>query len=376
MNNKPKTNKYVNLKNLVTKLRDDLNNTNCVLMYAYNGVGKTRISMEFKDKGVKTTEKKLIDEDGSFLIDNSEDFLVVNETIKGTLYFNAFTEDLFTWHNDLENDNERYLALNANSKFFNGFKDLALEARISKYLHRYTNFDFDIDYKEWKITFSKDNNNDIKISRGEESIFIWCIFLAIMELAIDEAESYSWVKYFYIDDPISSLDDNNAVAIAVDLAKLLKNKENKIKTIISTHHSLFFNIMFNELRHLKPKKYFLCRENDTNKYVLQTTGETPYFYHIAILGELLKASNSGKLYTYHFNMLRNILEKTAVFFGFDHFSDCIYNKDEDLHARALNIFSHSKYSIYEPKEMNDDNKKLFKQVLNSFLDDYKFNIVN
>ena len=29
-----------------------------------------------------------------------------------TLYFNAFTEDLFSWDNDLENDSERVLQLN------------------------------------------------------------------------------------------------------------------------------------------------------------------------------------------------------------------------------------------------------------------------
>ena len=57
----------------------------------------------------------------------------------------------------------------------------------------------------------------IKVSRGEENIFVWCVFMAICELVIDEAETYKWVKYIYIDDPISSLDDNNAIAVASDL---------------------------------------------------------------------------------------------------------------------------------------------------------------
>ena len=35
-----------------------------------------------------------------------------------TLYFNAYTEDLFAWDNDLENDTERYLRLNTASRFF------------------------------------------------------------------------------------------------------------------------------------------------------------------------------------------------------------------------------------------------------------------
>ena len=69
---------------------------------------------------------------------------------------------------------------------------------------------FKIDYEDWTIRFYKDDEDEyIKISRGEEAIFVWCIFMAICELAIDEADAYKWVKYIYIDDPISSLDDNN-----------------------------------------------------------------------------------------------------------------------------------------------------------------------
>ena len=63
---------------------------------------------------------------------------------------------------------------------------------------------------------------NIKISRGEENIFIWCFFLAVVQLAMDGQEAYDWVKYVYIDDPISSLDENNAIAVAYHLAQLLE----------------------------------------------------------------------------------------------------------------------------------------------------------
>ncbi len=323
---------------------------NFILLYAYNGTGKTRLSGAFKD-------------------------VAKNKGKADTLYFNAFTEDLFTWHNDLESDRERYLKINSQSEFFKGFEELALEQKIADYLSRYTTFDFNIDYDAWKITFSKENQDNIKISRGEENIFIWCIFLAIMQLAIEEDEAYKWVKYFYIDDPISSLDDNNAIIVANDLAKLLKNEDNKLKAVISSHHSLFFNVMCNELRNSKYKQYFLYKANDSESYTLRTTNETPFFHHIAMLDELKKAVKSNKLYTYHFNILRSILEKTAVFFGFEYFSDCIkHDEDKDLYARALNVLSHGKYSIYEPMEMNDDNKNLFKDILNVFLDKYQFDL--
>ncbi len=60
----------------------------------------------------------------------------------------------------------------------------------------------------------------------------------------------------------------------------------------------------------------------------------------------------------------------------DDFGKCIYgiDKDDILYERALNLLSHGKYSIYEPVEMGEDNKDLFKRILNAFLDKYKFNL--
>ena len=352
MSNKPKIYTYKTLRNLITRLRDDLNNQNFVLLYAYNGTGKTRISMEFKERGKR---KRDIERD--------------------TLYFNAYTEDLFHWDNDLENDSERYLKINAESNFFNGFKELALEEKIFAYLERYADFDFRIDYEQWTITFSRGDADHIKISRGEENIFIWCIFLAICELTIDDSEAYGWVKYLYIDDPISSLDDNNAIAVASDLAQLLKKGKDRLKTAISSHHGLFFNVMCNELKKMPHKKYFLHRKSDSDTYTLRATDDTPFFHHVAMLSELQQAAESGKLYTHHFNMLRSILEKTATFFGFDGFSNCIHGVDDEvLYARALNLLSHGKYSAYEPREMVDDTKELFKKILSAFLDRYRFDL--
>ena len=355
MSEKPKIIHCRNIRKLVERLRDDLNSQEFVLLYAYNGTGKTRLSMEFKEAGKR---KRGIARD--------------------TLYFNAYTEDLFHWDNDLENNAERVLQINSNSKFFDGFKELALENKIFSYLERYAKFDFKIDYENWTITFSNGTNSHIKVSRGEENIFIWCMFLAICELTIDGAQAYEWVKYFYIDDPISSLDDNNAISVASDLAQLIQrknNQEKRIKTVISSHHGLFFNVMCNELKKTSHKTYFLHSSDGSETYTLRATTDTPFFHHVAMLAELQAVSESGKLYTHHFNILRSILEKTATFFGFKDFSVCIHGVDDEvLYARALNLLSHGKYSAYQPKEMTSDNKQLFKKILNSFLERYKFEL--
>lgn len=346
--------KYKTLTKVAIRLRDDLNDHHFVLLYAYNGTGKTRLSMEFKDRSKKRKKLPLAD----------------------TLYYNAYTEDLFHWNNDLENDTERHLIINQNSRFFEGFKELALEEKIFKFLERYADFDFKIDYDAWTIVFNKAEQRNIKVSRGEENIFIWCIFLAISELAIDADGTgpYKNIKFLYIDDPISSLDDNNAIGVASDLAKLIKSGKDKVKVVISSHHSLFYNVMYNELKKIEHKSHFL-HKNGVDGYVLRATDDTPFFHHVALLCELKKCADNGKINTYHFNMLRSILEKTSTFFGYDDFSSCIIGvEDELLYSRALNLLSHGKYSIYQPQEMNDDNKDLFRKILKAFLGKYEFQL--
>ena len=343
------------MRGLADRIRSDLNDQNFVLLYAYNGTGKTCLSMEVKSRNQRKNN---------------------NQT--NTLYFNAYTEDLFYWNNDFINEGqEPKLLLNSESKFFNGLKELALEEKISFYLKRYADFDFRINYDDWFISFTNLNNPEklIKISRGEEVIFIWCFFLALCQLVSDQHESYKWVKCIYIDDPISSLDDNNTISIACDLAELLKNNQDKFKTIISSHHGLFFNVMCNELKKQKHKKYFLHKDKTTNYLHLQSTDDVPFFHHVASLSKIQAAIDSDLIYTYHFNMLRSILEKTSSFLGYNDFSDCLTGIDDEvLYARALNLLSHGNHSIYEPREMNQDNKDLFKEIFQNFLDKYHFSL--
>ncbi|MCT8835242.1 AAA family ATPase, partial [Glaesserella parasuis] len=280
-NNQVRITRYKTLKRLATRIIDDLNNQNFVLLYAYNGTGKTRLSMEVKAQNQRT-----------------------NDNVSNTLYFNAYTEDLFYWDNDFINDGlEPKLFINSESRFFNGLKDLSLEDKIRFYLDRYAEFNFIINYDSWFISFSYPDEPDklIKISRGEEVVFIWCFFLALCQLVSEKHESYQWVKYIYIDDPVSSLDDNNTIAIACDLAKLLKDNQDNFKAIISSHHGLFFNVMCNELKKQNHKKYFLYKNKITNQLYLQATDEVPFFHHVANLSELQKAVNNNQIYTYHFN---------------------------------------------------------------------------
>ena len=134
-----------------------------------------------------------------------------------------------------------------------------------------------------------DEVDGIKISRGEENIFIWCFFLAILQLALDGAEAYKWVEHVYIDDPISSLDEHNAIVVGNHLVQLYREAQRPIRTVVSTHHALFFNVLHYELQnHVgKPLQYILKRDRRTDGYLLvEQTGDTPQFYHVAALADL------------------------------------------------------------------------------------------
>jgi hypothetical protein len=356
---------FADLNALALQFRNELANKKFILLYAYNGTGKTRLSTAFKDLGKQAGQAD-------------------------TLYFNAFTEDLFSWDNDLENDRERVLNINKNSRFFDGLGELEMDNRIRPLLSRYADFDFRIDTDDWIVRFSRrvnkappgqdakyETENDIKVSRGEENIFLWCFFLAIVQLAMDDDGSgpYAWVKYVYIDDPISSLDEHNAIAVASHLSQLLKQEDSRLKSVISTHHTLFFNVLCNELN--RATAYFLGMERKLGGYIIRETGKTPFFQHVATLVELHEAEQSDRLYTYHFNMLRSILEKTASFHGYQKFSACIRQAPDDedgiLHARLINILSHGNYSLYEPQEMLEENKNYFRKILHDFISRYPFN---
>lgn len=366
---------FADLNEVAIHLQERLVEKKYVLLFAYNGTGKTRLSMAFKDLGK-------------------------DDETRHTLYFNAFTEDLFYWDNDLERDSNRELRLNTSSRFFSGLLGTAIDTNIRKLLHRHVDFDFKIKTKNVEIregnqlikqvityvSFERNTLIDgiskvvdnIKISRGEENIFIWCFFLAVAQIALDKEEGspYEWVKYIYIDDPISSLDDNYAIAVANQLGQLLKDSNGEVKTVISSHHALFFNVMCNELK--KSVKYMLYNHDDRVKYSLKDTTDTPYFHHVAVLKLLNTAAKRNEIYTYHFGMLRNIMEKAASFHGFNNLSDFI-KRDEDndpdgvLHHRIIQLLNHGGYSHFEPQEMMEENKLHFKTILAKFLADYEFN---
>lgn len=348
-----------------------------ILLYAYNGTGKTRLASAFKNEGKK------VNEDGE-------------TTQRDTLYFNAFTEDLFSWQNDLENDSERYLTLHPTSQFFAGLEELEMDNRIRPILLNYADFDFKLDKaplynalgeqigEQHIVRFFRTLNtpagrveaNNIKISRGEENIFRWCFFLAILQIVLDGDENYKWVKYVYIDDPISSLDESNAISVANHLAQKLITAINVPKTVISTHHTLFFNVLCNELKG-KSHLYFVKNAETSGEYILSDTGNKPFLHHLSALRELNEVRVSGDIRRHHFNMLRCVMEQTAIYCGLQSWRECITAEadgpSKELTKRMIDVMSHADYLIHEPEDLNEKLKEDFGQIFMRFVTSYPFN---
>lgn len=369
---------FPNLEGLSGFLRQDLAKKKLILLYAHNGTGKTRLSTRFKDIGKLSGEPD-------------------------TLYFNAFTEDLFSWDNDLEGDLERKLKINKNSRFITALWELEMDTRIRPFLSRYADFDFTIDTTDWEVRFSREVPNpnydsnapldengenptgertltqkDIKVSRGEENIFIWCFFLAIVQIVIDNDEEspYKWVKYIYIDDPISSLDEQNAVKVAHDLTDLLVDSHGSLRAVISTHHVLFYNVMANQLRK-KALKYFLTKDSLTDGYILKSWENVPPFHHLTTLTDLCKARDCDLINAHHFNMLRRVLEQTAAFFGYESWEKCLTPHDGEseqaFQKRIFDLKSHGDYVIFESPVIDEAACTVFRSVLEEFRRSFPFN---
>ena len=119
------------------------------LIYAFNGTGKTRLSREFKRLiAPKNTETEEL-EDAKAKI----------------LYYNAFTEDLFYWDNDLNADTNRKLKIQPNSFTDWVFRDQGQENNIITHFQHYTSDKlmpkFNARFNEITFSIAAGNENTI-----------------------------------------------------------------------------------------------------------------------------------------------------------------------------------------------------------------------
>ena len=367
------------------------------LIYAFNGTGKTRLSRAFKAliAPKEDTQEELAEEEQAL------------QSRHKILYYNAFTEDLFYWDNDLEGDAEPKLKIQPNT-----FTDWILRERgdtdIVKNFQRYTSNklmplfhekDVIIAGKKTgektypEVTFSfetgSESSGKIKISKGEESNLVWSIFYSLLDQVISilnvpkeagrETDQFNQLKYVFIDDPVSSLDDNHLIELAVDLARLIKSSDfaiSGLKFIITTHNPLFYNVLHNEFN--RAPKFVLRKLDDGKHELIKQENDSPFSYHLYLKNELMKAADSGDIHKYHFNFLRNVLEKTSTFLGYEEWGELLPGVKSDRatgkvnpYARVINLYNHAKHAGHEVAEVEEDHKRVFKFLVQEIDNIYK-----
>lgn len=116
---------------------------------------------------------------------------------------------------------------------------------------------------------------------------------------------------------------------------------------------------------------YLYKKKD-EKYILEKTGDSPFSYHLEIKRIIEKAIEENNVQKFHFNLLRNLLEKTANFLGYKTWSYCIMEENREKYTRKINLYSHSSYSIEEINELKIEEKSMFKYVFEKFIEEFKW----
>ena len=341
---------------------------NIVLIYAFNATGKTRLSVEYKD----ATKNHEGEHEG--------------------VYYNALSEDLFIWQNESDVTEARtHLELRESSlnKFHSSLTEDNIREKLKPYKHKY-DFKFSTyeDDQEKGIEFIKffilndEDETPIKISRGEERIFIWCFYLALFEV---EGWADTQDSHFFIDDPVSSLDDHNIFVTATTIFDLIETHFKTRKLVVTTHHIGLFSILStylakgeNSASYKKKFKTYILAKSEAG-LALRSPRQEVLLYHLHVLKILIEAKDKKEIYAHHFVLLRQVLENLSSFLGAGHFGYVLSQielsaQNRDNIPNIVNTLSHKNIFYYESNLIGDDNKKIIIDVLNGIMKKYNFKI--
>lgn len=380
------------LEEIAKQLRDT--GKKVQLIYAFNGTGKTRLS-----RAMKSLVAPKVDGDDT-------------PARNKILYYSAFTEDLFYWDNDLKGDGLPKLVIQPNSftdwilvdqgqevnitRVFQHYSKAALTPTFNQ---AYTRDNEDGSKTEVKafseVTFTIEAGDDarteaFKISKGEESNFIWSIFYTLLETVVAElsiaepdqrgTDQFNALEYVFVDDPVSSLDENHLIELAVNLADLIKKAPAQLRFVITTHSPLFYNVLHNELE-LKKKPandgcYLLERHAD-GTFTLNTKygdANKSFTYHLHLRRMLEEAIAQDRVERYHFTLLRNLYEKTAGFLGHDKWGDLLNTAEgnKEAYVRLIHTFSHSSLSTEQIADPTPQQKQTVKLLLDNLINNYGY----
>ena len=351
------------IEDIASELSDDA--ANVQLLFAFNSVGKTRLSVAYKN----ATK----DADGRHT----------------GIYYNAYSEDLFVWNNDIENSeaNIRLTVLPSSlSRLHADLNELDIHAKLKPYR---PSFDFrfimhpDAEKGIESISFFPAGTQPgdvpaMKISRGEERVFVWCFFLAMMEV---EGWADRHPRHIFIDDPVSSLDDHNIFVTASTLYDLIEKHYGERTIIIATHHVGMFSILSDWLTKgeksskYKSKTKASILSGKHGEVSLESHKSDVFLYHLRVLQLLEHARQENNVRAYHFALLRQVLESVSSFLGsgrISHALESIGYEDAEEISRIVNVLIHKNTYYYESDLLVPDSLALFDRILEKLNSRYAF----
>jgi hypothetical protein len=352
----------MSFENLAIDLRD--REKPIALIFAFNSTGKTRLSVAYKN------------------VTKDE------ETGKHTgIYYNAFSEDLFVWDNDEDNGgaNMSLRIVPSSLSRFHSFlyeNEDAVASKLARYDPRFRfrfNAHEDLEDGIESVTFFIEGADEtpVKISRGEERIFVWCFYLALMEV---DGWADQQNAHIFIDDPVSSLDEHNIFVTADSVFDLVERFWEKKRLIITTHHIGLYSILADRLTkgeksgRYKEQTALLVLKRRGDELVLEREKKSVFLYHLHLV-QVLDEARSGQLYTYHFTLLRQLLETIASFLGVGRPSFAlqrigIENVDEVM--VIINSHSHKRFYYAQTEAMNEFDENLFNKIFERLIDEFQF----
>lgn len=339
-------------------------NENIVLIYAFNATGKTRLSVAYKNATKDT--------------DNGQ---------HAGVYYNAFSEDLFVWDNDEDNDgaNIKLKVLPSSLNRFHSFLYEDTDSVMDKLAAYFPKFTFQFNAYDnlekgiESVTFFSfpEKESPIKISRSEERIFVWCFFLALLEV---DGWANEQDAHIFIDDPVSSLDEHNIYITADTIFAQIENHYLKKRIIVTTHHIGLFSILADRLtrgeksgRYKKLTKLFILGKSG-DELSLDNPGGNVFLYHLHLLQALAEA-NRTQLYAHHVVLLRQVLENVASFLGVGRVSFALEQigvDDVESTANTINSLSHKDAYYTQSDLMPPSVEVVFKDVFAKLLAKYPF----
>lgn len=335
-----------------------------ILTYGFNSTGKTKLSVAYKN-ATKSADGK-----------------------HAGVYYNAYSEDLFPWDNDTANG-EANIRMTVNHCSLNKLHSLFNEKHVRDKLKPFQpKYDFEftphtdpergIDSISFYPLDAKDDASPIKISRGEERLFVWCFFLALFEL---DGWANKQPSHFFIDDPVSSLDDHNIFVTASTLMELIEAQFETRRIIVTTHHIGLFSILADWLtkgekadKFKKHTRMYILSDR-SGRLELETLKDDVLLYHLRLLQLLERAHKANDVRAYHLALLRQVLENIASFLGVGQFRYVLEQIGIDNPgevANIINVLSHKRVYYYESDLLTSDTRATFDSVFGKLKARYNF----